>query len=57
VPGHSVCAMSNTIIDKIIIALKMDSLINDGIKGIIRIPVIMVQITGPQIREKMTRHR
>lgn len=40
-------AMSYTIIDKIIVALKMDSLINDAIKGIILILVIVVQIIGP----------
>ena len=49
-------AMSYTIIDKIIVALKMDSLINDAIKGIILILVIVVQIMGPRIRERMTRH-
>ena len=48
--------MSYTIIDKIIVALKMDSLINDAIKGIILILVIVVQIMGPRIRERMTRH-
>lgn len=42
-------AMSYTVIDKIIISLKMDSLINDAIKGIILILVIMVQILGPKI--------
>lgn len=50
-------AMSYTIIDKIIVALKMDSLINDAIKGIILILVIMVQIVGPRIKEKMERHK
>lgn len=45
-------AMSYTIIDKIIVALKMDSLINDAVKGIILILVIMVQIVGPQIKAK-----
>ncbi|MEY8354033.1 ABC transporter permease [Lachnospiraceae bacterium 54-53] len=49
-------AMSYTIIDKIIVALKMDSLINDAIKGIILILVIMVQIAGPKIRKKMAKH-
>lgn len=43
-------AMSYTVIDKIIVALKMDSLINDAIKGIILIMVIMIQIVGPKIR-------
>ncbi len=48
-------ALSYTVIDKIIVALKMDSLINDAIKGIILIIVIMIQIGGPQIKEKMSR--
>ena len=47
-------AMSYTIIDKIIVALKMDSLINDAIKGIILIIVILVQNAGPQIRQALT---
>ena len=47
-------AMSYTIIDKIIVALKMDSLINDAVKGIILILVIMVQIVSPQIKERLT---
>lgn len=46
-------AMSYTIIDKIIVALKMDSLINDAIKGAILILVILIQIAGPKLREKM----
>lgn len=46
-------AMSYTIIDKIIVSLKMDSLINNAIKGIILLLVIMVQIIGPQIRQKV----
>lgn len=45
-------ALSYTIIDKIIVALKMDSLINDAIKGIILILVIMIQIVGPQLKAK-----
>lgn len=44
-------AMSYTVIDKIIVALKMDSLINDTIKGIILIIVILIQIAGPQIKD------
>ena len=44
--------MSYTIIDKIIVSLKMDSLINNAIKGIILLIVIMVQIVGPQIKQK-----
>ncbi|MCD8013718.1 MAG: ABC transporter permease [Lachnospiraceae bacterium] len=46
-------AMSYTIIDKIIVSLKMDSLINNAIKGIILLLVIMVQILGPKIRGKL----
>ena len=46
-------ALSYTVIDKIIVALKMDSLINDAIKGIILIVVIMIQCVGPRIRSKM----
>lgn len=46
-------AMSYTIIDKIIVALKMDSLINNAIKGIILILVIFIQVAGPKLKEKM----
>ena len=46
-------AMSYTIIDKIIVALKMDSLINDAIKGTILLLVILIQTAGPKIREKL----
>ena len=46
-------ALSYTIIDKIIVSLKMDSLINNAIKGIILLLVIMVQIIGPQIKQKL----
>lgn len=46
-------AMSYTIIDKIIVALKMDSLINDAIKGTILIVVILIQLAGPKIKEKL----
>lgn len=49
-------AMSYTIIDKIIVSLKMDSLINNAIKGIILLIVIMVQILGPQIKIKLQEH-
>lgn len=45
-------AMSYTIIDKIIVSLKMDSLINNAIKGIILLLVIMIQIIGPQMKQK-----
>ena len=44
---------THTVIDKIIVALKMDSLINDAIKGVILILVILVQIVGPQIKQKL----
>ncbi len=50
-------AMSYTVIDKIIVALKMDSLINDAIKGIILLLVIMIQIAGPKIRNMMARRK
>lgn len=46
-------AMSYTVIDKIIVALKMDSLINNAIKGIILIVVILIQIASPRIKEKL----
>lgn len=46
-------AMSYTVIDKIIVALKMDSLINDAIKGMILILVILIQIAGPQLKNKL----
>ena len=46
-------ALSYTVIDKIIVALKMDSLINDAVKGIILILVIMVQYVGPKLRERL----
>lgn len=46
-------AMSYTIIDKIIVALKMDSLINNTIKGTILILVILVQTAGPKFKEKL----
>lgn len=45
-------AMSYTVIDKIIVALKMDSLIQDTIKGIILIIVILIQVAGPKLKEK-----
>lgn len=50
-------AMSYTVIDKIIIALKMDSLINDTIKGVILIVVILIQVAGPQIKERFSRSK
>ena len=42
------------VIDKIIIALKMDSLINDAVKGIILIIVILIQVAGPQLKERFS---
>ncbi len=45
-------SLSYTVIDKIIIALKMDSLINNAVKGIILILVILIQVAGPQIKER-----
>ena len=48
-------ALSYDVIDKIIIALKMDALIQDTIKGVILIIVIMIQVAGPQIKEFLGR--
>lgn len=48
-------SLSYTVIDKIIIALKMDSLINDAIKGMILILVILIQVAGPQIRGRIAK--
>ena len=45
-------AMSYTVTDKIIVALKMDSLINDSIKGAILIVAILLQTMGPVIKAK-----
>ncbi|MDO4460236.1 MAG: ABC transporter permease [Clostridia bacterium] len=44
-------AMSYTVIDKIIVALKMDSLIQDAIKGVILVIVILIQVAGPKLKE------
>lgn len=46
-------AMSYTVVDKIIVSLKMDSLINNAIKGVILILVILIQVEGPKIRERL----
>ncbi|EOQ40083.1 ABC transporter permease [Butyricicoccus pullicaecorum] len=46
-------AMSYTVIDKIIVALKMDSLINDAIKGVILLLVIFIQVAGPRMRSRL----
>ena len=43
--------LSYTIIDKIIAAIKVDSLINNAIKGMILIIAIVIQICGPRIRD------
>ncbi len=50
-------ALSYDVIDKIIIALKMDSLIQDTIKGVILIVVIMIQVAGPQLKEFFSSRR
>ena len=50
-------AMSYDVIDKIIIALKMDALIQDTIKGVILIVVIMIQVAGPQLKEFFGRRK
>ena len=44
--------MSYTVIDKIIVSLKMDSLINNAIKGMILLIVIMIPVAGPKSRGK-----
>lgn len=46
-------AMSYTVIDKIIVALAVDSLINDTIKGGILIIAMLAQTLSPVIKEKM----
>ena len=43
-------ALSYTLIDKIIAALNVDSLINNSIKGLILLIAIVIQILGPQIK-------
>lgn len=43
--------LSYTIIDKIIVALKMNTLIQDGVKGAILIVVIIIQTMSPVIKE------
>lgn len=49
-------AMSYTVIDKIIVALKMDSLIDNTIKGIMLLIVIMLQIVGPEMKGWFSSH-
>ena len=43
-------ALSYTVIDKIIAALNVDSLINNSIKGAILLVAIIIQIIGPRLR-------
>lgn len=45
-------AMSYTIIDKIIAAVKVDALINDTIKGSILLVAVIIQIVVPMIRSR-----
>ena len=44
--------LSYTVIDKIIAALNVDSLINNAIKGLILIIAIVFQVGGPQLKER-----
>ncbi len=46
--------LSYTIIDKIIVAMKMNTLIQDGVKGAILIVVIIIQTMSPVIKEHFT---
>jgi ribose transport system permease protein len=50
-------AMSYTVIDKIITALNVDSLINNAVKGTILLLAVFIQIMGPVLREKMRRRK
>jgi ribose transport system permease protein len=45
-------ALSYTVIDKIIAALNVDSLINNSIKGAILLVAIIIQIIGPRLRTR-----
>lgn len=47
-------ALSYTVIDKIISALNVDSLINNAIKGLILLIAIVIQVAGPQIKAYFT---
>ena len=49
--------MSYTIIDKIIVALKMNTLLNDTVKGAILIVAIIVQTMAPVVREHLAARR
>ena len=51
--SYEMYAIAAVVLGGIIVALKMDSLINDAVKGIILILVIMIQIAGPQIKAKL----
>lgn len=46
-------ALSYTVIDKIIAALNVDSLINNAIKGAILLIAIVIQVLGPQIKDSI----
>ena len=46
-------AMYYKVIEKILVRLQMDSLINNAIKGMILLIVIMIQVAGPKIRGKL----
>ena len=49
--------MSYTVIDKIITAMKMNTLIQDGVKGAILILVIIIQTMSPVIKEYFVRKK
>ena len=49
--------MSYTVIDKIIVAPKMNTLLNDTVKGTILIVAIIVQTMAPVIREHIQARR
>ena len=49
--------MSYTVIDKIIVALKMNTLLNDTVKGAILIVAIIVQTMSPVVREHLAARR
>ncbi len=49
--------MSYTIIDKIIVALKMNTLLNDTVKGAILIVAIIVQTMSPVVKEHLSARR
>ena len=49
--------MSYTVIDKIIVALKMNTLLNDTVKGTILVVAIIIQTMSPAIREQYLMRR